>query len=604
MIKKIVLALFLAPIFSFLAASSTSALGFDPGNIVDNATLTNTYTMNESQIQAFLNSKVPSCDTNGTQPATDFGYPNLTHTQFAMQIMGWPGPPYTCLKDYTENGVTAAHIIASLSQQYQVNPQVLIVTLQKESSLVTDTWPLPSQYKTATGYGCPDSGQNNSANCNSNYFGLTNQLTHTAYMYHAIMTQDPNWYSPYVVGANYVQYNPRTNCGGTNINIQNLATAALYDYTPYQPNQAALNAGWGTGDSCSSYGNRNFYLYFSNWFNYVDTIRDGVTMKIITQPDMNPALGETITYSYSLTNNLSYSITLDATGVVGRLGSYSGQNADFGWQSGVTLAPGETKTFTGTKRVTDAGVQYVWPAINYLGYYVQYNAQGATINSHTPSLSISQQPTTTTSAYTGQTIGFNTIVTNNEAYPLTYDALGIPVKLSSIYNYDAAWVGPGIIQPGQSITLSGQSNLNKPGPYTYWTAYNINGKYYTTGSTGSISVVDATPNFSVSPLSLSSTTPAVGQNLSASFTITNNLPVPMDVQQVGVVGRYGSFNGSNIDLGWQGSTHFNAGETKTFSGFSRAITSAGTSYYWIGILYNNSYMQYNNWGSTVVSSNP
>jgi hypothetical protein len=48
--------------------------------------------------------------------------------------------------------------------------------------------------------------------------------------------------------------------------IQNQATAGLYNYTPYQPNAAALAAGYGTGDSCSAYGNRNFWLYFRDWF--------------------------------------------------------------------------------------------------------------------------------------------------------------------------------------------------------------------------------------------------------------------------------------------------------------------------------------------------
>jgi hypothetical protein len=40
----------------------------------------------------------------------------------------------------------------------------------------------------------------------------------------------------------------------------------LYDYTPYTPNAAALNNLYGTGDACSSYGNRNFWRYYSDWF--------------------------------------------------------------------------------------------------------------------------------------------------------------------------------------------------------------------------------------------------------------------------------------------------------------------------------------------------
>jgi len=70
----------------------------------------------------------------------------------------------------------------------------------------------------------------------------------------------------FVLGNNYIRWNPNSACGGSTVNIRNLSTVALYDYTPYQPNQAALNAGYGMGNNCSSYGNRNFYLYFVDWF--------------------------------------------------------------------------------------------------------------------------------------------------------------------------------------------------------------------------------------------------------------------------------------------------------------------------------------------------
>jgi hypothetical protein len=47
--------------------------------------------------------------------------------------------------------------------------------------------------------------------------------------------------------------------------IENQATANLYIYTPYTPNSAALAAGYGSAP-CGAYGNRNFFLYFSDWF--------------------------------------------------------------------------------------------------------------------------------------------------------------------------------------------------------------------------------------------------------------------------------------------------------------------------------------------------
>lgn len=61
-------------------------------------------------------------------------------------------------------------------------------------------------------------------------------------------------------------YNPNAACGARSITIRNKATAVLYYFTPYQPNAAALAAGYGVGNSCSAYGNRNFFLYFTSWF--------------------------------------------------------------------------------------------------------------------------------------------------------------------------------------------------------------------------------------------------------------------------------------------------------------------------------------------------
>jgi hypothetical protein len=230
--------------------------GFEPGNIMDEPTFLNTGSMTAIQIQNFLSSKVPVCDTQGTQ-VSEFG--GGTRAQWAAS-RGY-SPPFTCLKDYTEGGRGAAQIIYDVAQAYQINPQVLIVLLQKEQALVTDTWPLATQYRTATGYGCPDT-----AACDSQYFGLTNQITWAARMFKAIITASPTWYTPYVLGNNFIQWSPNSSCGGTTVNIQNRSTQALYNYTPYQPNQAALNAGYGTGDGCSAYGNRNFYQYFKDWF--------------------------------------------------------------------------------------------------------------------------------------------------------------------------------------------------------------------------------------------------------------------------------------------------------------------------------------------------
>nr|BFF10637.1 hypothetical protein GCM10025699_19400 [Microbacterium flavescens] len=72
------------------------------------------------------------------------------------------------------------------------------------------------------------------------------------------------WYAP---GKTWnILYHPDRSCGTSPVLIQNQATANLYYYTPYRPNAAALRAGYNEGDRCSSYGNRNFYNFFTDWF--------------------------------------------------------------------------------------------------------------------------------------------------------------------------------------------------------------------------------------------------------------------------------------------------------------------------------------------------
>ena len=215
-------------------AFANSALKFNAANIMSDQVMRNKSSMSVSQVQSFLNAKGVNC-TSGSN----------------------------CLKNYRQNNKSAAQIIYETGQRYNINPQVLIVLLQKEVGIVTMNNPESWRYRTAAGYGCPDSTP---GVCDSSYYGFSNQMKWAATMFDAILRNSPTWYAPYVVGQNNILLHPYNNCGTQRVNIQNRATAALYSYTPYVPNQAALNAGYGTGDRCSSYGNRNFFTYFTDWF--------------------------------------------------------------------------------------------------------------------------------------------------------------------------------------------------------------------------------------------------------------------------------------------------------------------------------------------------
>ncbi|HWL76313.1 LGFP repeat-containing protein, partial [Microbacterium sp.] len=236
--------------------TTANLANFRAGNIISDAVFFNRNAMTEAQIQAFLQAKVPSCQSG-----------------------------YTCLKDWYDTsrstaadamcgaysgGVRerASRIIYKVAQACGINPQVILVTLQKEQGLVTHTWPSEWRYTIAMGQGCPDT-----AACDTRYYGFFNQVYGAAwqmkrYANPPSTSQYFTWYAP---GKTWnILYNPNRACGSSPVFVQNQATANLYYYTPYQPNAAALAAGYGTGDGCSSYGNRNFYNYFTDWFGSTD----------------------------------------------------------------------------------------------------------------------------------------------------------------------------------------------------------------------------------------------------------------------------------------------------------------------------------------------
>ena len=235
-------------------ADAASLAGFDPGYIISDYQMGNYNSMSEADIQNFLWSKGRCYNTNFGSVGTRVDYfsdvtpPTTWHVKDGHTV---------CLAEENMNGETAAHIIWQTAQDYRINPQVLIVLLQKETGMITDPIPNSWDYQRAAGYGCPDT-----AACSSKYYGFKNQIRNAAALFRTVL--DGGW-TNYPLGDNYIQYNPNSGCGGSVVTIRSLATSALYRYTPYQPNAGALAAGYGTA-YCGAYGNRNFYLYFEDWF--------------------------------------------------------------------------------------------------------------------------------------------------------------------------------------------------------------------------------------------------------------------------------------------------------------------------------------------------
>ena len=107
---------------------------FNAGNIISDYTMSNVGTMTEAQIQEFLTSKNPCNDRNIQRAANFPGY--KYHIENGK---------FVCLSEetfeYNGEKQTAARVIFEASRDFQINPQVLITLIEKEQSLVTDTWP-------------------------------------------------------------------------------------------------------------------------------------------------------------------------------------------------------------------------------------------------------------------------------------------------------------------------------------------------------------------------------------------------------------------------------------------------------------------------------
>jgi hypothetical protein len=266
-------------------------MDFNAGRIIDDAVFYNKDAMTVAEIQAFLDAHTPDCDTWGVKPQTETSsaaYKGWSRADYARAMVAagstvYHAPPYICLQNYAENpntgktsfdmadaskpagALTAAEIIYKAAQTYGINPQVLLVTLRKENgNRFRDDWPLISQYNYVMGYGCPDSGDNYSANCQAQYKGFYRQMMEAAAGFDRYKRLIGNYnYQP--GRNNYIQYNPNPSCGGKTVYIENIATASLYIYTPYVPNAGALANYPGTAN-CGAYGNRNFFMYFNEWF--------------------------------------------------------------------------------------------------------------------------------------------------------------------------------------------------------------------------------------------------------------------------------------------------------------------------------------------------
>ena len=242
---------------------------FNPAYIISDYAFFNRYAMTEAEIQAFLDARIGTCIS--AKCLNVLSVPTSSQRADPM-----------CAAYSGAASESIARIIYKVQVACGVSAKAILVTLQKEQSLVTQKAPTDPQLRKAMGYACPDT-----APCDPGFAGVADQIYWGARAF-VRYTMPPgtgpgtefytnyNWFPVGVPMG--IRYHPNAACGTAPVTIRNLATASLYYYTPYTPNASALANLYGTGDACGSYGNRNFWRFYTDWFGSPTTlVPSGVT---------------------------------------------------------------------------------------------------------------------------------------------------------------------------------------------------------------------------------------------------------------------------------------------------------------------------------------
>ncbi|CAH0131242.1 hypothetical protein [Microbacterium sp. Bi128] len=232
-------------------AVAADASRFDPGLLITDENFYDGAAMSTDDVQKFLDDNNRCGQRSNCLAALRGNTPSMAASRYCQALDG-------------RSQESAASMIARVGAACSISQRTLLVMLQKEQGLITSS--NPSQYALdhALGQSCPDT-----APCDPAFAGFFTQLYYGArqFQIYRVTATTGGW--NYRAGrVNNIGYHPdpRRNCGTKAVFIQNQATAGLYIYTPYTPNDAAMRNLYGEGDQCSAYGNRNFWRMWTDWF--------------------------------------------------------------------------------------------------------------------------------------------------------------------------------------------------------------------------------------------------------------------------------------------------------------------------------------------------
>lgn len=204
-----------------LAPNLVMGATFNPNFILSDEEMQNWSSMSRPDIQAFLND----------------------HGGYIKTLF---------IEDSVGEKRNAADIIYRAAEEHRINPKYILVKLQKEQSLITETDPTQYQLDWATGYGCPDGSP-----CKEEHRGFGKQVNKSAGVI--------RWYYDNVNVQSWIKRpNVEYSIDSTPIQPANYATAFLYTYTPHL------------------HGNANFWKLWQQWFD--QTYPDGTLVRSAEEP--------------------------------------------------------------------------------------------------------------------------------------------------------------------------------------------------------------------------------------------------------------------------------------------------------------------------------
>lgn len=232
--------------WAFISAHPANA-AYNSNNIIDDYKFTEYTSMDQNAIQAFLQAR-------GSYLAT-YVDPQVNQSP--------------------------AQIIRDAAWDFGLNPQVIMATLQKEQSLITNPNPSASNIRSAMGYACPTTGS-----CDPSLAGFYNQVRNGGWQlrfnYERAGGNNSTWtgpsgavwgnpnisypcrnptslYSTGLFAGRSVTFYAHTNGQAyASVSIENRATASMYCYTPHVYNPSGVPVYYS--------GSYNFVTFFEQFF--------------------------------------------------------------------------------------------------------------------------------------------------------------------------------------------------------------------------------------------------------------------------------------------------------------------------------------------------